>query len=904
MATFENFLHQVDLSGLNIPGLTEPNWLDTQAVKCWLDQVNQAIDQKILTLAQDAIHHIKDLIALRCLAVDVILIQLYQRLQFAEHLALFAVGGYGRGELLPASDIDILIIGDDIAKFSPQIEIFVAKLWDIGITPALAVRSLEETLEAVKDHTIATAMLEARHLVGNQDLGDFLQKTIQTSWQINDFFTAKMQESKSRYLSQNATEYNLEPNIKNAPGALRDIHVIGWIGRFYFQADGLESLMGDYINQEELVSLKNAQNFFWCLRHHLHTLTGRNEERLLFDHQKSIAKRFGYYIPQEHDSHTQVTAALEHMMRIYYRHAMQVAALSDMICANFQETYLLTHEQKTTLTEDFFVVTSSHDQPQIAAYDLEIFIKKPIKLLEIFLAMGQHGIKKIQASSLRMINQASRLIDDDFRQNPNCRRLFLANLQEENYLFHRLRLMKRHGVLGAYLPAFGKIIGLMQYDLFHRYTVDEHTLLLVRILHRFQEDSQDQYGLVSEIYQKIARKDLLIIAAIFHDIAKGRGGDHSQLGAIDADEFCQLHHLSDDDQAFVKWLVSEHLTMSLTAQKQDISDPEVIGKFANFTQSITRLNYLYVLTVADMNATNSQLWNTWRASLLKQLYINTHRALSLGYINDDKSVIIKSRQTDAKKLLNNLSCTDIDALWQSFGEDYFLKQKPTDIAWQTKEIIKHQKTLQDNQPIIAFHAHTDLSLGGIQLFLCAPNQENLFADTVNVLDQLGLSVLDASILTAAIDGVDVALDVYVLIDRMALNHQPLDFLSDHHRKSKAAKELTLALTQKNTTKIPKIFQAKNALKHFTVPTQVYFSKSRAMANPNCHQMQLVTKDRPALLAKIGQVFSQLSIKVHGARITTLGERAEDIFYISDKRDNPLDDKTLDHLKHAIIETLN
>ncbi len=923
-SAYERLMRQSQALHLSItpPPAISADTLDGTAIRTWLGTLNHAIDQHIIAYGVDATSYITDLIGIRTLAIDAILGEIYHTFGFGDELALFAVGGYGRAELLPASDIDILLIGQNPNALKTQIEAFVAMLWDIGITPAISVRSLDETKLTATDQTIASAMIESRLLAGNTAWADVPYQAVKETWSAKAYYDAKMAESKERYLSQNATEYNLEPNIKNAPGGLRDLHMIGWLGRFYFgHGKSFDDLVATgFISPEECTILQNAQRFLWCIRHHLHMQTARHEDRLLFDHQKTVAQRFGYYLDSSNATHSDVKTALEAMMRLYYRHAMRVAALSEMLCAYFYETYLSPAISTTPIDDDFCLIqeTDTADgtcevnnkqsdtaPPKIAITRPDVFLANPANLLKIFLMMGQLGIKQITASTLRAIYQASTHIDDEYRADSEHRRLFLANLQEGNYLFHRLRLMKRFGVLGNYLPAFGKIMGLMQYDLFHRYTVDAHTLLLVRILHRFGDDARaDNFGLVSEVYQKIVRKDILVIAAIFHDIAKGRGGDHSKLGAVDAYEFCQSHGMSEADSRLVEWLVLEHLTMSLTAQKQDISDPEVIAHFAEFTGSITRLNHLYVLTVADMNATNSQLWNTWRAALLKQLYISVHRVHSLGAHVTDKDVVIENRKNKACDILPDVEREKLNALWANFGEEYFLKQKHFDIAWQSDEIIKAKAKLASGEPIIALRAHSDLSLGGIQLLICAPDQDNLFATTVCILDQLDLSVLDANILTATIDGISVALDSYVVIDRLATTGDQVDLLSNPERIQTVMTRLIDGLKQGGCKVPPRTYGFNTKLKHFTVPTTVQFSSATPLAHQGHHQMQLITKDRPSLLAKVGAVFSQHHIEVHGARITTLGERAEDMFYVSDRHGGVLSDDKLEKLKTAIITALS
>ncbi|MFL1731970.1 [protein-PII] uridylyltransferase [Moraxella oculi] len=882
---------------------------DGTPIKSWLLDMNHQIDEHLLSLDHPT-EQIGSCIQLRTHAIDALLSDLFHA-YLPDDLALFAIGGYGRKELLPHSDIDMLILGEDIQAHSQSIERFVAILWDIGITPAISVRTPSNMTFAATDQTIATALLEARLIAGNQILKHTPINTVKTIWSVQAFYAAKMAEFKARHLNHHATEYNLEPNVKTAPGSLRDLHVLIWLGRFYFdEAHDLSDLTeAGLISSDELTDLKNAQNFLWLIRHHLHTLSGRCDDRLLFDQQKNIAKRLNL-IPDDADG-KMITRALEHMMRQYYQHAMQVAALCEMLCAYYQERYFGGNHNYLSIGHDFYQMIHANNvdlPPKIIAKDDAIFIKNPESLLKIFLIMGQHGIKTIAASTLKAIRLASSQIDENYRKNPKNRALFLANLQENNLLFHRLMLMKRYGVLGNYLPPFGQIMGLMQYDLFHRYTVDAHTLLLIQVLHRFGDVNDDEYqhkfDLVGEIYQKINRKDLLVIAAIFHDIAKGRQGDHSRLGADDAYRFATDHGLNEADASFVAWLVREHLTMSLTAQKQDLSDPVVILQFARFVGTVAHLNHLYVLTVADMNATNSQLWNSWRASLLKQLYVSTHHVLSLGEETIDKHAVITNRQKKALALLTQPS-DEIKTLWSDFSEEFFLKQKHTDIAWQTDEILTHQHKLKTNELIITLRTHSDLALNAVQAFICTHDQNDLFASTVGVLDQMGLSVLDATILTVMIDGMPAALDCYVLIDRYAIGggNERDDILTNAIRKQALIDALTKALKDDNHEFVPRHFGLDRRLRHFTVPTQVQFTKATSLAHTGQQMMSLITKDRPALLARLGQVFSQLGIKVHGARITTLGERAEDVFYLSDTNSQTLSKDKLDALKVAIIHAL-
>lgn len=868
----------------------------------WLKQINHDIDT---ALAKGV--NIRSLVAARACAIDSLLLGLFAYFGLDHNddnagLALFATGGYGRGELSLYSDVDILLLAADRIDETTKSKLdqFVARLWDVGIEPALSVRTLDECLEAAHDQTIATALLEARWLCGNQALIDAPLQAVNQVWTQHAFYDAKMAEAKARHLAHNATEYNLEPDIKKSPGGLRDIHVIGWVTKRYFRVSKLYDLVQqDFLTEKEFDELSFAEGFLWQIRHHLHTLTGRNENKLLFDYQREIAKRMGYEtLADDHPN-----AAVERFMRDYYRCAMQISTLSEMLTSHYYETIIevrLPDEQrpkKVPLTAHF-----SRIGDQIAIAHHRVFAQHPEAILVLFLLMGQHGIKKVRTRTLRALKVATRGIDQTYRDNPTHRALFLDNLKEQNYLFHRLRTMKRYGVLGNYLPAFAQVTGLMQYDLFHRYTVDAHTLFLIRILHRFTDDDyHEQFPLVSAIYQRIERKEILVLAAIFHDIAKGRGGDHSELGEADAIEFCLAHGVSTADAHLVGWLTRQHLLMSLTAQKKDISDPEVVTEFAQIVGNVTHLNHLYVLTVADMNATNPQLWNSWRATLLKQLYTQTRRILraDIDAPTNRQDMITATRQQAVAMLdgsdNQHMNRDEVMALWDDLGDEYFLREIPEDILWHTEAILKHpplgKASTEDSEPLIALREHRELALDAIQVFVYTHDQSNLFAVTMAVFDQMNLDVLDARIITATRD---FALDSYVLLDRQGT------LLTEPERQQELTDRLLHAFKNPTT---PKLAQKRlpRQLRHFEVPTRIGFTLH---ASAGQHIMSLETLDQPGLLARIGEVFLQQDIEIHAARISTLGERAEDLFYISDRHDAPLGEDKLLALKMALLAVLD
>ncbi|MFW2176765.1 MULTISPECIES: [protein-PII] uridylyltransferase [unclassified Moraxella] len=860
----------------------------------WLTQVETDLDNALATDTD-----IRQVVTARSCAIDELLASLFALYGLeTTALAMFATGGYGRGELHPKSDVDILVlsateIDDDLnQRLSP----FLAKLWDIGIEPAIVVRSIAECQQASRDDiTVATSLLEARIIAGNTELASMPQTILNDTWSQSDFYHAKMAEAKTRYQKHNATEYNLEPDIKNAPGGLRDIHTVGWISKRYFRVNSLFGLVQqEFITEREFDELQTAEDFLWLIRHYLHKITGRNENRLLFDYQRQVASLMGYQ-PQAGDH---PNAPVERFMRDYYRFAMSNSTLSEMLTKHYYEVLIearLPDAERPVqkILNDRFKLVGD----QLAVTNAKVFAKHPEAILELFLLMGQMNIKHIRTRTLRVLKIAGRSIDEHFREQPYHRELFLANLKEQNLLFWRLRVMKRYGILGRYLPAFGQVTGLMQYDLFHRYTVDAHILMLIRMLHRFTDDNyESQYPLVSSIYRRIDRKEILVLSAIFHDIAKGQGGDHSELGEAIAVEFCLAHGLSPADANLVGWLVANHLTMSLTAQKKDISDPAVVADFAEKVGNVTHLNHLYVLTVADMNATNPQLWNSWRASLMRQLYTQTRRILraDIDAPTNRQDMIINNKQLAKQLLADDADLANIETLWEELGDEYFLREVPSDIVWHSKAIMSHEPIGKasdaHSEPLIILREHRELALDAIQVFIYTQDQSNLFAVTMAVFAQMNLDVLDARIITATRD---FALDSYVLLDRQGT------LLTDPERQAELIERLKSAFA--NPT-LPHIIQKRmpRELKHFDVPTKVSFNFN---ASANQHMMLLEALDQPALLARVGQVFLAHDIEVHFARITTLGERAEDMFLITDHHDKALSEAQLEDLKNALVEAL-
>ena len=825
-------------------------------------------------------------------AVDGVLREVWtgHQLDQADDLALIAVGGYGRAELQPCSDVDVLVLhrAQELpADVAAGVAAFITELWDLGLDVGSSVRSLQ-TCEALarEDITVATNLMESRTLVGDDALRHELQVLTGPDrlWPGRAFFIAKRDEQLARHAKHNNTEYNLEPDLKNAPGGLRDIQTIGWVAKRHFGADTLRDLVGHgFLTEAEFEELDACQCVLWRIRYALNQVTGRNETRILFDYQRRIAELFGH-------GDTRANRGVEQVMQDYYRAAMRISMLNEMLLQYFEEA-ILGGDQPADI-----VPVNARFQLRDGALEVtheQVFRDHPSALIEAFVILGeQTELIDVRASTIRLLMQNASRIDDDFRRDPANRALFMALLRCQAALFSSLRRMKRYGILGRYIPAFGAIIGKMQYDLFHIYTVDAHTLLVLKNMRRFRyAESLQRFPVVAEVAQRLPKLELLYLAGLFHDIAKGRGGDHSELGAVDARDFCLDHGLSTWDANLVAWLTRHHLIMSVTAQKKDVSDPDVINEFARLVGDEIHLDYLYSLTVADICATNPTLWNSWRSSLLRQLYLQTRQALRRGLVNPiDKSEWIAETRESARRLLaeQGIDARAVEPLWDQLGDDYFLRESASDIAWHTQGILRHDP---DSGPLVLIReSHSAQFEGATQIFVYTRDMPNLFAATVAELDQLQLNVLDARIITSTSH---YSLDTYIVLDE---NNARIE---DSHRLAHIGEKLRRSLAQPE--QFPAIVERRlpRRLKHFDARTEVYLSNDLA------HQrtvVEVVTLDRPGLLARIGRIFMEHGVNLQNARIATLGERAEDVFFLTDSQQHPLSDPDLCERLCAALRT--
>jgi len=804
-----------------------------------------------------------DLVHERATQIDSVLVDMWREHLETSGIALVAVGGYGRGELHPSSDVDVmLLLPDEIPAGSEEsLSAFVTALWDIGLEIGHSARTIAQCREeAAADLTIATTLMEARLLAGPETLFSEMQELISPAqmWPSDRFFEEKRKEQIVRHHRYHDTAYNLEPNVKGSPGGLRDIQMIGWVAKRHFGAATLVELVDhNFLSPGQLQRLEDGEAFLWRIRFALHILTGRREDRLLFDHQKNLAEMLGY-------EDATYTLAVEQLMQRYYRTVMDLSRLNEMLLQLFEEAILMDPDAPAEALNARFQVKNGFLQ----TVSDKVFRNDPSALLELFLLLQQHPkIRGVSAFTVGLIKLNLHLIDDEFRQNPRNHRLFLAILRAAEGVTHQLRRMNLYGVLGLYIPAFGRIVGRMQYDLFHAYTVDEHTLFVVSNLRRFALPRFDEeFPQCSEIMRALEQPEIAYLSGLFHDIAKGRGGDHSELGAVDAEAFCLEHGLSKYEAGIVAWLVRNHLVLSMTAQKKDIHDPDVINEFATLVGDPLHLDYLYLLTVADVRGTDPKLWNSWKAQLFNDLYLLTRRALRRGLENPiDRELLLNEKQEKARSILVDRAISDkrIDEVWALLNDNYFIKHRVKEITWHTEWLAE-----SDTESAIGLVDVRRRKTGdGIEAVLYTPREKRTFAHATAVLDELGMTIIDARI---------VSLDKRFSIVTLVFMELDSRVDSDEARINKVRRSLTRILTAPSDNVLSVTRTLPRQARMFTTKTTVDFGRG---TSDDQTVLELRAADRPGLLSTIGQVFIEQGIDIEAAKIVTIGERAEDVFYV-------------------------
>lgn len=799
--------------------------------------------------------------------VDNILTKLWCQHGLDEYqISLIAVGGYGRAELHPYSDVDILLLTQEKTDkaLEEKISTFITQLWDVKLDIGHSVRSVKECLkQATNDVTIATNLMEMRQICGNEALTEQLQPLLHQDdfWTSKKFFIAKRDEQYNRHEQYHGASYTLEPNLKANPGGLRDIQTIGWVAKRHFVADSLEELVEHkYLTNNEYFELLECQDYLWRMRCALHFVAGRSENRLLFDHQASVAELLGFGDGGK--------LAVERMMKRFFRIIGRVAELNKMLLQYFE--YAIINDKKykkvTPINDDFIIVDG-----QIKVTNRRIFTRSK-KIMEMLLLIAEHDeITDLHPDTLRLMRNARRRLVSCLMDYADSRKAFMKLMKHPKGLGLAFTLMHKHSILDAYLPEWRNIVGQMQFDLFHAYSVDEHSFRLIKNLYRFsQPEHNKEYPLCSKIVQRVRKPELLYIAGIFHDIAKGRGGDHAKLGAVDALAFAKLHQLNDHDGRLIAWLVRHHLLMSVTAQRRDISDPNVIREFAEIIRDETHLDYLYCLTVADMRATNESLWNNWKSNLIQELYYNTKRAFLRGLEKpvDLRAKIRENQQLTSELLLTeNITEEQTVKVWKKFKADYFLRYAPQQIAWHSKHIIKHNS----KKPLVILNSTP--YRGGTEVFVYTKAQSNTFYNIVSLLGSKQLSIHDAKIITSK---KGYTANTFVVLDHQG---QPID---DIDRARLIEESLTNVLSEAQCLIKPKAVAKR--LEQFHIPTQVSFIETKTK---NTIMVEILALDTPGLLANIAEVFQKFEVQIHSAKITTFGEKAEDVFTLSNKHNQAL-----------------
>ena len=793
------------------------------------------------------------------------------------HMAVLAVGGYGRGELYPASDVDVLLLlaAEPGSTDQAAVEAWIQACWDAGLEIGHSVRTVGDCMdEAAQDISVETALLEARLLWGNRALHKLFSQRFQERFKAGRFVEAKLLEARARHIRFEDSAYKLEPNVKESPGGLRDLQVIMWLARAAGVTPTWNGLVrAGLLGLAEARRIASKEAALALLRIHLHLLARRREDRLAFDFQAELAGRIGLPPATER-------RASEQLMQRYYRAARQVMLIYEILCPALQQL-ISPISQPSQPIDDEFVLRGN----AVGLCDQQLFERDPTAILRAFLAAMQHlSIPAFEAAALRALGRAHRLIDTGFRANPSNLATFLNILRQPSGVTWALQAMSRYGILGRYIPAFGRVTGQMQHDLFHVYTVDEHILIVLRNVRRFAvTEFAHEYPLASRLIAEFDRPELLYLAALFHDIAKGRGGDHSKLGGVDARRFCRQHGLPREDSELVAWLVQEHLSLSRTAQKEDLSDPDVIAAFAAKVGTPRRLAALYILTVADIRGTSPKVWNAWKGKLLEDLYHSTLARLSGRQDTSDYQA--KQNEARVKLALYGIRPDAADELWEALDESYFLRFEPQEIAWHARMLWQKQ-----NHRAVVVRARLSPVGEGIQVLVYCPDQEDLFARICSFFARHQFNVVEAKIHTTR---KGYALDSFQVLDDAQRDIRYRDFLPFVEHELARALDTSTAPVPVPAARISR------RLKHFPIQPQV---EIRPDERGRYHILSITCGDRVGLLHSVAQVFLRHGIDLYSAKILTLGERVEDRFLI--RGDSLAKQKSLLSLEQDLLAALS
>ncbi|PQA78307.1 [protein-PII] uridylyltransferase [Rhodoferax sp. TS-BS-61-7] len=798
---------------------------------------------------------------------DSVLVRLWQQAGLGEPFALLAVGGFGRGELFPHSDVDVLVLLPDgqspefDSELKKKIEAFIGSCWDVGLEIGSSVRTLADCLaEAEKDVTVQTALLECRLITGNQALVTQFQQAFFAAMDPKAFFVAKTLEMRQRHTKFEDTPYSLEPNCKESPGGLRDLQVILWVAKAAgYGKDWADLAASGLATDFEVKQIQRNETLLLLIRARLHLIANRREDRLIFDMQTAVAESFGYITLAPDPNKRNFVRASEALMKRYYWAAKAVTQLNQILLLNIEERLNPSTHAPRRINAHFNDKAGMID---VASDDL--YRRNPHAILETFLIYQTTvGVKGLSARTLRALYNARDLMDAKFRSDPVNRATFLQIMQAPEGITHAMRLMNQTSVLGRYLWVFRKIVGQMQHDLFHVYTVDQHILMVLRNARRFfMGEHAHEYPFCSQLASGWDKPWILYVAALFHDIAKGRGGDHSELGVDEARRFCKQHGIAAEDSQLIEFLVGEHLTMSRIAQKSDLSDPEVIAAFAKRVGNERYLTALYLLTVADIRGTSPKVWNAWKGKLLEDLYKYTARVLGGRAPDPDAEVEARKREALVMIALYAMPFEAHKPLWDTLDVSYFMRHDAADIAWHTKQLSRHVGT---PQPIV--RARRSPVGEGLQVLVYTQDQPDLFARICGYFDQGGFSILDARVHTTH---QGYALDTFQVVTTADMD--------EHYREMTSLLEtgLSQAIAEAGPLPAPSRGRVSRRVKSFPIAPRVSLKPDEKAQR---WLLNISASDRLGLLYSVARVLARHNIVVQLAKVATLGERVEDTFLI-------------------------
>lgn len=811
-----------------------------------------------------------------------------------QQLTLIAVGGYGRGELHPHSDIDLLLLCQSEASLSAHsdaLQSFITLLWDLKLDVGHSVRTLEECSPiAANDLTIITNLMESRTITGDISLHQQLLSNIAPEhiWPAKEFFSAKWEELRNRHRKHNNSEYNLEPNVKNSPGTLRDIQTVAWATMRYFGKGTLQFLQEkEFLTSSEFERLQRSMCFLWQVRYALHMLAGREEDRLLYDLQRKVAALLGF----EDDGHQ---LGVELFMKQFYRNQLATMELCDLLLLHFNEDFMKhDHKPEIEVINEHFHLNNGYLQIN----DPELFTQHPQWLLEVFLLMARTlQAKGIHSKTIRALRDSRHLIDENYRKNPKHNEIFMQLLHNGTRVVREFRRMMRYGILGNYIPEFGHIIGLMEHDLFHIHTVDEHSFRMMHFLRKLRfGEARERFPLAAQLaLQHLENKEVLYLTALLHDTGKHIEGDHTDNAGIIADAFCKQHNFVTSDRELVAWLCSNHLLMSEASQRLELNSPEDIHSFALEVKDQLHLDLLYLISVGDIVSTNPKHWTSWRAEQINTLHKNTTAALQRGlespFCTSEKVAEIQ-QNAQQQLLLKGMTEARINEIWGDPGDEYFIREGVNNIVWHTLAIDAHGSS---EKPLVIIRPTSNRQFeGATQIFIFMKDQINLFAATTATLDQLNLNIQDARIMTSKIE--QNAVDTYIVLDE---KNEPIE---DPDRLEKIRLTLIDALSSPESYSTIIQRRTSRALKQFTVETKVTISNNPLLQHTI---FEVIAADRPGLLAKMGAIFADFNIQILAAKILTEGERVLDIFHLLNSKGLPLADENLCRaLEEAVIKGL-